>query len=168
MVEQKIQEKKDDNFEYFVRIANTDLDGNKKIGNALRKIKGINFMFSNMMCGLVGVDKNVKAGYLKKEDVKKLDDVLNNLSNYKIPSWMLNRRKSDENGKDHHLITGNLSFAEENDVKDMKKIRSYKGIRHGQGLPVRGQRTKSNFRRNKGKASLGVVKKEGVKKEGNT
>ena len=45
----------------------------------------------------------------------------------------------------------------------MKKIRSYRGVRHGVGLPVRGQRTKSNFRRNKGKASLGVKKKENVK-----
>ena len=37
-------------FKYFVRIVNTDLDGNKSIGNALRKIKGVGFMFSNMLC----------------------------------------------------------------------------------------------------------------------
>jgi small subunit ribosomal protein S13 len=47
----------------------------------------------------------------------------------------------------------------------MKKIRSYRGVRHGIGLPVRGQRTKSNFRRNKGKVSLGVAKKETTKAE---
>ena len=55
------------------------------------------------------------------------------------------------------------AFAQENDVKRLKRIRSYVGVRHGQGLPVRGQRTKSNFRRNKGKGPLGVKKKEAAK-----
>jgi small subunit ribosomal protein S13 len=167
MVEQKTQETTDkkDDFKYFVRIANTDLDGNKSIGNALKKIKGVSFMFSNMICNFAGVDKMSKTGYLKDEEVKKLDDVLNNPLKYNAPSWMLNRRKNYEDGKDYHVITGNLSFAEENDVKRMKKIRSYRGVRHGQGLPVRGQRTKSNFRKNKGKASLGVVKKAAPKAE---
>jgi small subunit ribosomal protein S13 len=44
----------------------------------------------------------------------------------------------------------------------MKRIRSYKGVRHSLGLPVRGQRTRSNFRKNKGKV-LGVKRKEGAK-----
>lgn len=148
-----------DNFKYFVRVMNTDLDGNKQISNSLKKIKGVGFMFSNMICNLAGVDKMIKTGYLNDEQVKKLDDVLNNLPNYNVPTWMLNRRRNYEDGKDYHLVTGNLSFAEDNDVKRMKIIKSYRGIRHGLGLPVRGQRTKSNFRRNKGKVSLGVSKK---------
>ena len=167
MAEQKTQETEDkkDNFRYFVRIANTDLGGNKGIAIAMRKIKGVNFMFSNMVCNLAGVDKTAKTGYLNDEQVKKIDDVLNNPLKYNAPSWMLNRRKNYEDGKDYHLVTGNLSFAEENDIKRMKKIRSYGGIRHGKGLPVRGQRTKSNFRRNKGKASLGVAKKGRTKED---
>lgn len=162
MAEQKTQEVKEqkDNFRYFVRIANTDLDGNKNIALAMRKIKGVNFMFSNMVCNLADVDKMAQVGYLNDEQVKKIDDVLNNPLKYNAPSWMFNRRKNYEDGRDSHLFTGNLSFAEENDVKRMKKIRSYRGVRHGVGLPVRGQRTKSNFRKNKGKASLGVVKKQ--------
>ncbi|MBU90777.1 30S ribosomal protein S13, partial [Candidatus Woesearchaeota archaeon] len=57
MAEQKVQESKEqkDNFKYFVRIANTDLDGNKAIGNALKKIKGVSFMFSNLICNIAGV-----------------------------------------------------------------------------------------------------------------
>ena len=152
-----------DEFNYFVRIANTDLDGKKQIANALMKIKGISFMFSSMVCKLAGVDRVAKTGYLKDPQVKKLDDVLNNLSNYNVPTWMLNRRKNYEDGKDYHAITGNLSFAEENDIKRMKVIKSYRGVRHGVGLPVRGQRTKSNFRRNKGKVSLGVSKRATAK-----
>jgi len=164
MTEQQAKESKEkDDFKYFVRITNTDLDGNKQIAHALKKIKGVSFMFSNMICNLADVDKTAKTGYLKDEEVKKLDDVLNNPLKYNVPSWMLNRRKNYEDGKDYHIVTGNLSFAEETDVKRMKKIRSYRGVRHGIGLPVRGQRTKSNFRKNKGKASLGVKKKENVK-----
>lgn len=162
MAEQKSQENKEqkDNFKYFVRIANTDLDGNKSIGNALKKIKGVGFMFSNMVCNIAGVDNATKSGYLTDEQIKKLENIFTNLPKYNAPKWMLNRRKNYDDGKDYHIITGDLSFANENDIKRMKQIRSYKGIRHGQGLPVRGQRTKSNFRKNKGKASLGVVKKQ--------
>lgn len=165
MADQETQNSKNpkENFKYLVRIANTDLDGNKGISNALKKIKGVGFMFSNLICNIANVDKMFKSGYLKDEEVKKLDDVLNNPQKYDVPTWMLNRRKNYEDGKDYHSLTGDLSFAEENDVKRMKKIRSYRGVRHGLGLPVRGQRTKSNFRRNKGKASLGVKKKDGKK-----
>src|SRR3989338_6023544 len=153
----------DKDFRYFVRIANTDLDGNKKISQALTKIKGVGFMFANLLCNIAGIDKNAKTGYMKDDQVKRIDEVLNDPLKYNAPSWMLNRRKNYEDGKDYHIITGNLSFAEENDVKRMKRIRSYRGIRHGMGLPVRGQRTKSNFRENKGKVSLGVVKRADVK-----
>jgi len=156
------QEEKE-NFRYFVRIANTDLDGNKHIIHALTKIKGVNFMFSNMVCNIAGIDKTNKTGYLTDEQAKKLDAVLTNPLKYNAPSWMLNRRKNYEDGKDYHLLAGDLGFAKENDIKRMKRTRSYAGIRHGQGLPVRGQRTKSNFRKNKGKASLGVKRKEGAK-----
>jgi len=137
MTEQKSQDK--ENFRYFVRIANTDLDGNKYILHAMKKIEGISFMLANAVCNMAGVEKTIKTGYLKDDDVKKLDEVMNNLLKHNIPSWMLNRRNNYEDGKDYHLIKGNLSFAEENDVKRMKKIRSYRGVRHGLGLPVRGQ-----------------------------
>ena len=164
MTEKSPQDKEQkENFRYFVRVANTDLDGNKQIAQALTKIKGVNFMFSNMLCNLARVDKTSKTGYLNDEQVKKLDEVLSNPLKYNAPAWMLNRRKNYEDGKDYHIVTGDLSFTAENDVKRLKKIRSYRGIRHGMKLPVRGQRTKSNFRKNKGTGSLGVKKKEGAK-----
>ena len=55
-----------------------------------------------------------------------------------------------------------LKMAKENDVKRMKTIRCYKGVRHAFNLPVRGQRTKSNFRRNKGKV-MGVKRNPNAK-----
>jgi len=147
---------------YFVRIANTDLEGGRPIGHALTKIKGISFMFSNAICNVAKIDKTKKTGYLTDAEVGKIDDVIKEPSRFEIPSWLFNRKKDVEDGTDKHLIGTNLTFIQDNDIKMMKKIKSYKGIRHSLGLPVRGQRTKSNFRRNKGKV-LGVKRKEGNK-----
>ena len=142
---------------YFVRIANTDLDGKKPVMEALRKIKGIDIMFSNALCTLAGVDKTQKAGYLSDSHVKRLDEIVTNPSKFGFPIWMLNRRKDREDGTNKHLITSNLIFNIDNDIKMLKKMRCYRGVRHSIGQPVRGQRTKSNFRKNKGKV-MGVKK----------
>ena len=147
---------------YFVRIANTDLDGNKQLGNSLIKIKGISFMISNAICNAAGIQKTKKTGYLSDNEVERIDDVLKEPSKFKLPSWLFNRKKDPEDNADKHLLGANLSFTQDNDIKMMKKMKSYKGIRHSLGLPVRGQRTRSNFRRNKGKV-MGVKRKEGVK-----
>lgn len=149
-------------FKYIVRIVNTDIDGNKKIVDALRKIYGISFMFANMTCNFAGVQKNKKAGTLEDKEIEKLEDVITNPAKYGAPSWMLNRRRDLETGEDKHLTTSDLKFYTENDIKMMKKIRSYKGVRHMEGLPVRGQKTKSKFRKNKGKV-MGVKRRVGAK-----
>ena len=149
-------------FKHFVRIANTDLDGNKQIAYALRKIKGVGFQFANIICGLAGVDNKKKTGYLDEKDIAKLNEVTKDPSKFGAPSWVLNRRKNYEDNVDKHLITADLDFTKDNDIKRMKKIKSYRGVRHMFGLPVRGQRTKSNFRRNKGKVT-GVKKSKASK-----
>ena len=153
MAEEQKQELK-----YFVRIANTDLDGNKQVGNSLIKIKGINFMISNAICNAAKIQKTKKTGYLSDSEVERIDDVLKDPAKFKLPSWLFNRKKDPEDNADRHLIGTNLSFTQDNDIKMMKKIKSYKGVRHSLGLPVRGQRTRSNFRRNKGKV-MGVKRK---------
>ncbi len=147
---------------YFVRIANTDLDGNKAVGSSLTKIKGISFMMSNAILNVAGIQKTKKTGYLSDEEALKIDDILKDPLKFKIPEWLLNRKRDPEDNTNKHLIGSNLTFIQDNDIKMMKKIRSYKGIRHSLGLPVRGQRTRSNFRKNKGKV-LGVKRKVGAK-----
>jgi small subunit ribosomal protein S13 len=144
-------------YRHIVRVVNTDLDGSKAIMQALRKIKGIGAMYASMVCTLANVDKSKKTGTLTDAEVAKLDDVIKSPAKYHVPTWMMNRRKDVENGEDMHLITSNLDFYTDNDIKIMRKIKSYKGVRHSLGQPVRGQRTKSNFRRNKGKV-MGVTK----------
>jgi small subunit ribosomal protein S13 len=153
---------KDPNFKYLVRIAQTDLDGNKKVAFALRKIKGVNHMFSNLACNISGVNPNKRTGTLNDAEIKKLEEIIIEPLKFGAPNWMLNRRKDPETGEDCHLLTNNLQFTKENDIKQMRRIKSYKGMRHSFRLPVRGQRTKSNFRKSKGKA-LGVHKKKGKK-----
>ena len=142
-------QKSQSDFRHIVRIANTDLDGAKAIGTTLRQIKGINFRFANLIFYLAKIDRSKRTGDLAEDELKRINDVINAPLKFGAPHWMLNRRKDSETGEDKHLITVDLTFTQDNDIKMMKKIKSYRGVRHILGQPVRGQRTKSNFRKNK-------------------
>ncbi len=61
-----------------------------------------------------------------------------------------------ETGKDKHLTGNELKLQKEFDIRFLKKIKCYRGMRHAYGLPVRGQRTRGNFRKG---AAVGVMKK---------
>ena len=144
-----------DNVKVIIRVANTDLDGNKDIYNALRKIKGVSFMLSNVICNSLDIDRQKKAGTLSEKEIKEIENLISNPK--KIPSWLLNRRKDYETGDDLHLIGSKLKLRKEFDIKRLKKIKSYRGMRHAYGLPVRGQKTRSHFRKGR---SVGVQKKK--------
>ena len=149
------QPKVDANFKHLVRISNTDIDGNKQIIASLRKIKGISFMYANMLCKYIKIDPHKKAGSLTDAEVEQFEAILKSPHQFQIPYWMMNRRNDYETGENRHLIVGDLKFSIENDIRRLKKIKSYRGVRHMIGQPTRGQRTRSNFRRNKGKV-MGV------------
>jgi small subunit ribosomal protein S13 len=138
---------------YIVRIANTDLVGEKPIVMALRKIKGVDHMFANAICYLAGVDRAKKAGDLDDTEEKRLTEVIKSPKSAGVPIWMLNRRNDTETGEDVHITGSDIAYSKDNDIKRMKKLKTYKGLRHAVGLPVRGQRTKSNFRKNRKKGS---------------
>ncbi|HLC20424.1 MAG TPA: 30S ribosomal protein S13 [Candidatus Nanoarchaeia archaeon] len=144
----------------LVRVASTDLDGTKPIHHSLLKIKGVGVSFSHMACFLAGVNLQAKTGLLDEQTIKKLDDVVRNPLKYGAPLWMVNRRRDPETNEPRHLLTGDIDFVQDNDLKMLKKMKAYRGIRHILGLPVRGQRTRSNFRKNKGKVHLGVQRKK--------
>lgn len=141
----------------IVRIINADILGNKQIYHALRQVKGISYSFSNAVCSIMNFDKTKKVGELTDEEIKKIQDIIKNPQKYKIPEFLYNRKKDPETGQDRHIITSDLKLQTEMDIKKLKRIKSYRGIRHAIGLPVRGQRTKGHFR--KGKA-IGVSKKK--------
>jgi small subunit ribosomal protein S13 len=145
---------------HLVRVLNTDLMGEKQVMYALTKIKGISIMLSNAICTKANIPKNKKTGYLNEREVAALESVITKPLSAGIPVWMLNRRSDPDTGVDHHLITSTLDFTHDMDIKKMKKTKSYKGLRHQWGQPVRGQRTKAHTRKNKGKGSLGVQKKK--------
>ena len=141
----------------LIRLGDADLLGHQNTYKALRKIKGVGFSFANAICNIANIPKNKKIGTLSDEDVKKIEDILKNPQNYNIKPFLLNRRKDRETGQDAHLIASNLKMAVEFDIKMMKMIKSYKGVRHAIGQPVRGQRPKAHFRKG---SSLGVIKKK--------
>jgi len=152
---------------HLVRIAHTDLKGTQAVLYGLQRIKGVGNSVANAICKLAKIPANKKTGILSDQEIAVLDRIIKEPQKSGIPSWLLNRRKDYETGEDRHLITADLTFQQENDIKLLKKIKSYKGIRHMLGQPVRGQRTRGNFRKNKGKV-MGVKISAGAKKGGKT
>ncbi len=143
-------------FRHIVRIGEADLHGAKRLLPSLRNIKGISFSLASAVCTVTGIDGSMRVGDLTNEDIKKLEDAVRNPKKYNIPTWALNRRKDLATGEDKHVVGSDLRFQKDQDIKHLKKIKCYKGIRHSLGLPVRGQRTKNNFRHGK---TIGVRKK---------
>ena len=154
-------EKKDDDFQYIVRIANTDIDGNKKVINGISQIRGIGQHMSVLIADAANVDRQLKIGNLTESQIDKIKEALENLEKA-VPSWMLNRRKDYDTGKDIHLISSEVDMRLRDDVNLLKMIRSYRGIRHETGLAVRGQRTRANARRG---LAMGVSKKSQQQKK---
>ncbi len=149
------KKKKDDDFEYIVRIANTDIDGNKKVIHGLTMIKGVGMRVGNLIVDKAGVDRKMKIGDLSDVQIDKIRKSLEDLTD-NAPVWMLNHRKDYETGENIHLIGSEIDMRLRDEINIMKKIRSYRGIRHERGLTVRGQRTRANNRKG---LALGVSKK---------
>ncbi|MBU2496665.1 MAG: 30S ribosomal protein S13 [Nanoarchaeota archaeon] len=160
-IKQKPKEEKQ-KIREIVRILNTDIPGNAKIYYGLTRIKGISWNLSNTICYILKLDKNQKVGTFTDAEIKKIEDILKNIANYDIPSFILNKPKTQE-GKHQHLVGTDLELQLKADIRDMREIQSYRGIRHALGLPVRGQRTKAHFRHGR---TLGVVKKKTKQKVG--
>ena len=146
----------EDDFKHLVRISRKDVNGNKTIEHALTEIKGVGISLSKTLCRTLDLDLDAKIGYIADEDVLRIEEILENPQKFDIPTWMLNRREDYETGEDIHLIESDLDMTLRDDLNRMKKTRSYKGRRHEVGLPVRGQRTKSTFRKS---SSVGVKRR---------
>ena len=157
----KQEETKGKDFSRIVRILQTDISGNKQLAVGLTRIKGVSWSFSAALCHKLKLDVKRKISSLSPEEIDKIEGFI---KNPEFPSFLLNRRKDLESGEDKHLITSDLELRREFDIKRLKKIRSYRGLRHALGQPTRGQRTRGHFRQ-KGKA-IGVIKKSKPGKKG--
>ena len=149
-------------FKHLVRIANTDLKGQKALVYALKDIKGVGVPFAHAVCSILRIDGLSKIGNISDSDMKRVDEVIKLPEKFGIPFWMFNRQKDIDTGLNKHLVANDLIFHKDNDIKLMRRIKSYRGVRHSLNQPVRGQKTRSNFRANKGKV-VGV-KTAGKKK----
>ena len=133
-------------FKYIVRIAGTDIDGRLKLPYGLATIKGIGLTTAYAIIRVLGLDENKLVGYLADDELKKIEEAVQDIKKLGLPSWLYNRRKDYETGEDKHLIGAELIFAARRDIEREIRIGSWRGIRHKLGLKVRGQRTKTTGR----------------------
>ncbi|MBS7251657.1 MAG: 30S ribosomal protein S13 [Candidatus Freyarchaeota archaeon] len=144
-------------YRYLVRVAGTDLDGSKKLAYALTGIKGVGIRLAESIIRVVGLDPNIRMGFVSDQDVRKIEEVLANPVEHGIPKWMVNRQKDVSSGEYLHLTGSDLTLAIKTDIDDMRKMKSYRGIRHALGLKVRGQHTKTTGRKGQ---TVGVRRKK--------
>ncbi len=122
----------------MARIAGVDIPNQKRIEIALTYIYGIGRSTSNQILAATGINPDTRAKDLTEDEIAKLREEIDN--NYKVE--------------------GDLRRDVALDIKNMTEINCYRGIRHRKGLPVRGQRTKTNARTRKGPAKTIANKKK--------
>jgi len=127
----------------LARIAGVDLPKNKRIEIALTYIFGLGVTSSTKILKEAGVDPSIRVKDLKDDDVEKIRKIIE--KDYKVE--------------------GALKAEVAENIKRLKEIQCYRGIRHIKGLPVRGQRTRTNARTRKGPSKGSVaLKKKAAKK----
>ena len=146
----------------IVRIADTDLDGSRKVRDLLRSITGISFSYSNALMRALKIPDDKKLQDMDSKELDELKEALNNPFKYKIPHWIFNWRRDESTGLDSHLLSNELKSKTTMHIQKIKTSRSYRGYRHSFNYKLRGQKVKSrgaNFHGRVG-SSLGVIKKK--------
>ncbi len=136
-------ERIDETLRYIVRIGGTDIDGRKPIKSALPKVRGVGISFSNAIIRAMNLDGGKKLGKFTEEEIASVEQGIKKPEALGIPTFMFNRRRDFDTGADMHAASADLEVAFKRDVEFMKRIKSYRGIRHFYGLKLRGQRTGS-------------------------
>jgi small subunit ribosomal protein S13 len=126
----------------MARIAGVNLPLNKRTEIGLTYIYGIGRSTSNKLLGEVGVSPDTYVRDLTEDEVARLRDAIDNVL----------------------TVEGDLRRERSQDVKRLQEIACYRGLRHRRGLPVRGQKTKTNARTRKGPKRMQVAGKKKVKK----
>ncbi|MBE6584101.1 MAG: 30S ribosomal protein S13 [Ruminococcaceae bacterium] len=122
----------------MARIAGVDIPNNKRVEIALTYIYGIGRKSANDILAATGINPDTRAKDLTEEEVAKLRDVI----------------------ESSYTVEGDLRREVALNIKRMVEVNCYRGIRHRKGLPVRGQRTKTNARTRKGPAKTIANKKK--------
>ena len=122
----------------MARIAGVDIPNNKRVEIALTYIYGIGRKSANDILVKTGINPDTRAKDLTEDEIAKLRDVI----------------------EQSYTVEGDLRREVSLNIKNMVEINCYRGIRHRKGLPVRGQRTKTNARTRKGPAKTIANKKK--------
>jgi len=123
----------------MARLLGITLPDDKRIDYGLTLIYGIGWLRAKKILKATGIDSSLRIGKLSESDLRKLTEFIE--KNYKVE--------------------GNLREEVNENIKRLREIGCYRGIRHIRGLPVRGQRTRSNARTKRGKRkTVGALKKE--------
>ncbi|MFX0042907.1 MAG: 30S ribosomal protein S13 [Candidatus Hodarchaeota archaeon] len=130
----------------FFRKLRSQVDGNTKVEYGLTQIKGIGKRLAQAIIRVANIDPNMRIGALPEKDLNRIEEIILNPVENGIPNWLVNRKKDLRDGKDKHLIGSQLEITVKRDIDRMKRMKSYKGVRHHLKLKVRGQKTKSTGR----------------------
>ena len=122
----------------MARIAGVDIPNQKRVEIALTYIYGIGVKSAQQILATTGVNPDTRAKDLTDEEIAKLRDEIEN----------------------HYTVEGELRREVGMNIKRLTEINCYRGVRHRKGLPVRGQRTKTNARTRKGPAKTIANKKK--------
>ena len=122
----------------MARIAGVDIPNNKRVDIALTYIYGIGRKSATDILTKTGIDPAIRAKDLTEDDIAKLRDEIENF----------------------YTVEGDLRREVAMNIKNMVEINCSRGVRHRKGLPVRGQRTKTNARTRKGPAKTIANKKK--------
>ena len=122
----------------MARIAGVDIPRNKKIDVALTYIHGIGQMSAAKILTALKIDKALKTTELNDEQVNAIRKLIDN----------------------DFTVEGDLRRSVQSDIKRLVDLGCYRGLRHRKGLPVRGQKTKTNSRTRKGPRKTVANKKK--------
>jgi len=129
----------------MARIAGVELPSQKRVEIGLTYIYGIGRNSSNRILQEAGVNPDTRVKNLTESEISAIQTIIQN--NFRVE------------GELRRTVQGN--------IKRLIDIKSYRGLRHRRGLPVRGQRTRTNARTKRGKRkTVGTVKKEAKEAEG--
>lgn len=121
----------------MARIAGVDIPRNKRVEISLTYIFGIGRSISNEILEKANINKDTKVKDLTEEEVGRIRHII-----------------------EEYKIEGELRKEIRLNIKRLTDIKCYRGLRHRMGLPVRGQKTKTNARTRKGPAKMAVAKKK--------
>ena len=149
-----------EDYKHIVRISGSDIDGQENLLQGLTRVRGVGLRVSRAIITKLEMDPTQRLGFLKDADIKKIEKVIKDPVASDFPDWYINRPRDRMSGRMLHLTGSDLDFAHRNDIDRLRRIKSWRGVRHSLGLRVRGQHTRTTGR---GGMAVGVSRKKLVK-----